>query len=218
MILKNFLNKTKTPRKKNKNPKKPPRKNKMATPIFNMKMEDYSTRSIKVSGETTRNFIQHLKDLGGKWNSGLAGGGGWIFPATKRDQLTKFMQEVSSGKIIPTGPVVIAPIVPVGSISDLVPIIPVTPVYSQKFQVISFTIPRPEINSKVRIVMSGTVKNYRVLDLNETGSGVSKTVQSFDVVSEETQGVASSSVYKLVPLNGAWKIWGSDLEHTVIIE
>lgn len=56
----------------------------MSSPLS---IEKYSEKCIVVRGET-KTYLNELKELGGKWNAGLKGGGGWIFPATKLDKVT----------------------------------------------------------------------------------------------------------------------------------
>jgi len=50
---------------------------------YDYKVEYYSDKSIVVRGEDTKRFKEHLKALGGKYNSRLRGGPGWIFPNAK---------------------------------------------------------------------------------------------------------------------------------------
>lgn len=47
--------------------------------MFNLQIEPYSQLSIVVRGDT-RIYKEDLKKLGGKYNSRLKGGPGWIFP------------------------------------------------------------------------------------------------------------------------------------------
>lgn len=56
----------------------------MSSPLS---IEKYSEKCIVVRGET-KTYLNELKELGGKWNAGLKGGGGWIFPTTKLDKVT----------------------------------------------------------------------------------------------------------------------------------
>jgi hypothetical protein len=50
-------------------------------------VEDYSDKSVVVRGKKTKEIKDSLKQLGGKWNSSLKNGGGWIFPKTKESQV-----------------------------------------------------------------------------------------------------------------------------------
>lgn len=50
---------------------------------YDLKVEYYSEKCIVVRGEDTNKVKDHLLSLGGKYNSRLRGGPGWIFPKTK---------------------------------------------------------------------------------------------------------------------------------------
>lgn len=50
---------------------------------YDLKVEYYSEKCIVVRGEDTNKVKDHLINLGGKYNSRLRGGPGWIFPKTK---------------------------------------------------------------------------------------------------------------------------------------
>lgn len=56
-------------------------------------VQDYSEKAIVVRGEKTKDLREDLKTLGGKWNGGLRGGGGWIFPKNNSDKILKFVEE-----------------------------------------------------------------------------------------------------------------------------
>jgi len=62
--------------------------------------EDYSPKSFVVRvnslSEIKDNHKNALKEFGGKWNTHLRGGAGWIFPNSKRNELDKYINE---GKI-----------------------------------------------------------------------------------------------------------------------
>ena len=61
-------------------------------------IEQYSEKAIAVRGNT-QPFKEHLKDFGGKWNSGLRGGGGWIFPNSKKPKIEELNQLISKGEV-----------------------------------------------------------------------------------------------------------------------
>jgi hypothetical protein len=50
---------------------------------YDLKVEYYSDKCIVVRGEDTSKVKDHLLSMGGKYNSRLRGGPGWIFPKTK---------------------------------------------------------------------------------------------------------------------------------------
>ena len=60
--------------------------------IDGIDMEPYSAKSFTLRGEATRAKKEQLKALGGKWNSRLKGGAGWIFPNTKLVQVKEFLE------------------------------------------------------------------------------------------------------------------------------
>ena len=64
----------------------------MSSSITDLTIEDYSEKSVVVRGNT-QEYKADLKARGGKWNSRLRNGGGWIYPKTKKEQIEKWMQE-----------------------------------------------------------------------------------------------------------------------------
>lgn len=62
----------------------------MATKFTDLTISDYSTRSVVVQGET-RKYKEDLKKLGGKFNSKLRDGPGWIFPKTMEKDILDFI-------------------------------------------------------------------------------------------------------------------------------
>ena len=54
-----------------------------------LSIENYSDKSFVIRGDT-RDVKEELKRLGGKYNSRLRGGPGWIFPKSKRDEVVEF--------------------------------------------------------------------------------------------------------------------------------
>ena len=49
----------------------------------NITIEDYSEKAFVVKGDT-KDYKDSLRELGGKYNSNLRDGAGWIFPKTKK--------------------------------------------------------------------------------------------------------------------------------------
>ena len=66
-------------------------------------IEQYSEKAIAVRGNT-QPYKENLKDLGGKWNAGLRGGGGWIFPNSKKIKIEELNGLISKGEVT-TAPV-----------------------------------------------------------------------------------------------------------------
>lgn len=58
----------------------------------------YSDKSIVVTGEGTREIKEQLKALGGKFNFRLSCGAGWIFPATKQQQVIDLLKEIKQAQ------------------------------------------------------------------------------------------------------------------------
>lgn len=65
----------------------------MSSTNFNLKIDDYSEYSIVVRGDDTRKYKEDLKKLGGKYNSMLRGGPGWVFPKKNEQNIKKFINE-----------------------------------------------------------------------------------------------------------------------------
>jgi hypothetical protein len=63
---------------------------------YDLKVEYYSEKCIVVRGEDTTKAKEHLLSMGGKYNSRLRGGPGWIFPKTKEIIVRDFTDD---GKI-----------------------------------------------------------------------------------------------------------------------
>jgi hypothetical protein len=56
-----------------------------------LKIEDYTDRSVAVMGDT-RKYKEDLKKLGGKYNGNLKNGPGWVFPKTSENALKNFIK------------------------------------------------------------------------------------------------------------------------------
>jgi hypothetical protein len=63
-----------------------------------MKVSDYSDRSIVVQGDT-RPYKEDMKKLGGKYNSQLKGGPGWVFPKTNEKEINDFI--IGGKRLVP---------------------------------------------------------------------------------------------------------------------
>ena len=61
----------------------------------NLSLVEYSAKSVAVIGDTKPNK-DTLKELGGKWNSRLRCGPGWIYPKTKIEEIIKRMMRSGS--------------------------------------------------------------------------------------------------------------------------
>jgi len=54
---------------------------------------EYSEKSFVIRGDTKK-YKDTLKELGGKWNSNLKDGAGWIFPNTKRNDVDEWLSHL----------------------------------------------------------------------------------------------------------------------------
>jgi len=61
----------------------------------NLSLVEYSAKSVAVIGDT-KTHKDILKELGGKWNSRLKCGPGWIYPKTKVEEIVKRMKRSGS--------------------------------------------------------------------------------------------------------------------------
>lgn len=61
-------------------------------------IEQYSEKAIVVRGNT-QPYKESLKELGGKWNSALKGGGGWIFPNSKKSTIEELNKKIETGSV-----------------------------------------------------------------------------------------------------------------------
>lgn len=59
-----------------------------------MNIEDYTEKSFVVFGET-KNFKDTLKEFGGKYNSNLKVGPGWVFSKGNKDKVEQWMSSLS---------------------------------------------------------------------------------------------------------------------------
>lgn len=60
--------------------------------VENVTIEKYSEKSFVVRGET-KEHKEKLSDLGGKWNSRLRDGAGWIFPNMFKDNVENWINK-----------------------------------------------------------------------------------------------------------------------------
>lgn len=63
--------------------------------MYSINIEDYSDKSFVVRGSDTVKFKDTLKELGGKWNSMLKNGGGWIFSNIHKEKIEKFINIIN---------------------------------------------------------------------------------------------------------------------------
>ena len=63
--------------------------------MSSIKVEDYSSKSIVVYGET-KIYKEQLKELGGKYNGNLSVGPGWVFSNKKKEEIIEWQKSLSS--------------------------------------------------------------------------------------------------------------------------
>jgi hypothetical protein len=60
--------------------------------VISIDIIDYTDKSFVLRGDT-KPYKDIIKSLGGKWNSNLNGGSGWIFPKTKKDKVIEWLNK-----------------------------------------------------------------------------------------------------------------------------
>jgi len=63
---------------------------------MSLTIEDYSEKSFVVYGENTKIHIDKLKELGGKYNSNLKIGPGWIFSNTRKEKVQEYFNNIDN--------------------------------------------------------------------------------------------------------------------------
>lgn len=66
--------------------------------MSDLTIENYSDKSFVVRGET-KPHKDKLKELQGKWNSNLTGGGGWIFSNKHREAVNKYLNSLTENPV-----------------------------------------------------------------------------------------------------------------------
>jgi hypothetical protein len=61
-------------------------------------IEQYSEKAIVVRGNTEP-FKKEFLTIGGKWNSGLKGGAGWIYANGRKSQVEELIEKIKSGGV-----------------------------------------------------------------------------------------------------------------------
>ena len=63
-----------------------------------MNIEDYTEKSFVIFGTETKNHKETLKELGGKYNSNLKVGPGWIFSKNNKESVEKWFNSIHNLK------------------------------------------------------------------------------------------------------------------------
>lgn len=61
-----------------------------------MEIKDYTDKSFVLCGEETKNHKDYIKELGGKWNSNLKTGPGWIFSMNQKEKVHELIKTTES--------------------------------------------------------------------------------------------------------------------------
>lgn len=164
--------------------------------MTDLNIVDYSELSFVVQGDT-RPYKEELKNIGGKWNANLRGGGGWVFSKAKgkMNDVKTLIQELKSS----TG---------LSSVSALAP----TLLRSQMLATasvsasVSASAPKgvclallinevrnhfPSLSSKERLEYLLYVTNYMVTLSNNVPSGVPSGVPKKSLIEENSDSDVS---------------------------
>jgi len=161
--------------------------------IDGVTLSKYSDKSFKASGEATRAIKGHLKTFGGRWNSRLRDGPGWIFPMTKYSQVKQFLENVPSSAV---------------------------PLSQSYYQRITYKLIRPVVGMKVTITypdkqVTGVVTDaYPRRDNTVTTSKVTLDPDP-SVPKDEFADFVERPTETLIISDGNWKVKGKPLNHTV---
>ena len=61
-----------------------------------LQLESYSDKSFVIRGDKTKEYKEQLKEFGGKWNSNLKDGCGWIFPNKNKDKIQEWVESLNN--------------------------------------------------------------------------------------------------------------------------
>lgn len=214
----------------------------LATPTtFDIELYPYSDRSFIVVGEDTRNFIEALKSVGGKFGKGYQDPrpenigqttAGWIFGNKRRPEVDALLQDIESGVVQPTQQVrqtrqprqARAPAGPAVATTRVAP----TPVTLRvpgqatpkqllvphvQYQEVTYRVVKPTVGMKASINVNGSVIATTVSVANPLPSGVVDT--AYVQPSAPQEGQSPDDTYKLGIVNGQWQVIGYLDPHTV---
>ena len=71
-----------------------------------MEIKDYTDKSFVLCGEETKNHKDYIKELGGKWNSNLKTGPGWIFSMNQKEKVNELIKTTESKDGVKSSPVI----------------------------------------------------------------------------------------------------------------
>lgn len=195
----------------------------------NMVLSAHGPTTIVVTGSSTKEYIDHLKKLGGSWNPGFQA---WTFDVKYQQELQNFVNAVTAGKIKPdpsmnynnknkkpyrprtentmastqlvqTAPLSI-PTVPVAGGFAL----PTVEINSHQFQRLDYNVFKPLVGMLAKIKQGTATAVYSVVQVENNEKG--KTDVAYIKNGEK--------VSKLEVTNGHWQVRGWFPEHRIFFE
>lgn len=177
-------------------------------------LQKYTDRSIKLSGEITREYAEAIKGMGGKYNPNLKDGKGWIFGINKQGIVQQFIDDAVSGKIPKSpSPRSIRGVYNPPSTRQYTPpsnvISTAPPTSTIPLQTVTYTLPRPMTGMNVSVVIDTDTdketSKYSITGLWETNTIVDKVY------------IQGNEIQKtLVIVNGEWQVLGEIRRHIVL--
>lgn len=184
---------------------------------------DYSDKSFAVYGDT-KPYKDELRQLGGKFNSNLKGGPGWIFPNKLIDDVAEFVA-VANNALRQASPKINTNIVktyskPVTKPRSLIP--KITPIANLslvdnknnfvaedgvRYQIIVNTCPLPFIGQGVTFVGNNEKIDYTVLDM---------MTDKNDILLTNDEEEKNETSVRAVIINGKWQIFAMIENHELI--
>lgn len=187
-------------------------------------IENYTDKSFKVSGESTKLYKEKFKELNGMFRTTYKGGPGWVFSNSKRKAIEDLISEIKLGKVTPCNSN--KPTRDYKRSTDKVdvPDIPLIPGYTENkyfapsisdnkgYQTLTYTVLRPSLNMEI-MVRRGTSSKiedlYHISHLDERNGVVEEVYAFID------GGDDNTPLTKFVVINGRWQVLGLTEHHTV---
>lgn len=171
---------------------------------------NYSDKSFIVYGSGTKDLKQYLSNLGGKYNGRLAsrppnfpGGGAWIYPMGKRQEVENFVNNVTSGNLKFNNGTLVSSQVPESGINLPYSIVPLK--NESKYQRVNWSVFKPKEGMTAIIKVNGAAPLEGTVTSTETHNDIVDTVYI----------TIPSGATKLVICNGKWQVWGYMAEHNI---
>lgn len=174
----------------------------MEQPQQQLTLIDYTEKSFIVYGEATKQYIEQLKGLKGRFNgnlkerpdSGFEGGAGWIFRMNRKEEVEQLVDQINSGEYDPNA-------LP-GMDGNTLPTIKGSE--DKVYQYVKFKVFIPKEGMKV-ILKAGGVQREGVVLKTETHNDIVDTVE-LQFGEDKTLGVIARQ---------AWQVWGYNPKHSL---